>query len=159
MIEVNGMNEILRYIENQGISSLEYVDLSKNRESPWGVYCVIIRHCRVSHLTLCGDDDMDRYLFREEIIKSMDINTRLHSLTICDVDEKIYGTFKCHCSEGFNERLLQSQMWADELEFAKPYKKLRCYSLSSSDVINGKITLVVNISERNDGDCMFTEHL
>ena len=161
MITVNGMNEMLKYIENQGTSSLEYVDLSGNWKSPWGVYCAIIKHCHVNSLTLCGDEDMDRYLFNEEIIKSMDVNTTLYSLTICNIDEKIYRTFKDHCdntSERIYERFRESHIWTDELELAKPYKKLRCYSLSSSDVSNGKITLVINISEKDDGDHLATQH-
>ena len=54
-----GMNSLLEhvlYMNKDHISSLEYVDLSGNNSSPWTVYCVIIRHCCVISLTLCGDD-------------------------------------------------------------------------------------------------------
>ena len=62
-------------------SILEYVDLSGNDSSPWGVYCVIIRHCCVNSLTLCGDDGMERHL--EEITDSLEANRKLESLTLC----------------------------------------------------------------------------
>ena len=78
-----GMISLLgHFIKNpEHISSLEYVDLSGNHSSPWGVYCVIIKHCCVnSLLTLCGDEGMKDYV--EEISYSLQNNATLQSLTL-----------------------------------------------------------------------------
>jgi len=80
-----GMNNLLEHVikNDKCISTLEYVDLSENYSAPWGVYCVIIRHCCVNSLTLCGDDGMEKYV--EEIIDSLKSNRRLHSMTLCSI--------------------------------------------------------------------------
>ena len=83
-ISINGMNKMLKNIESQGTLSLEYVDLSKNRSSPWDVYCTIIKYCSVSGLTLCGDEGMKEYI--KEVAKGLQANTTLQSLTLLDVD-------------------------------------------------------------------------
>ena len=56
-----GMNVLEQFISER-MSSLEYVDLSDNESSPWGVYCVIIRNCCIDRLTLCGDHGMKEYV-------------------------------------------------------------------------------------------------
>ena len=82
-ISVKGMNELLRNI-NQGTAlSLEYVDLSKNIPSPWGVYCAIIRHSCVNSLILCGDKGMEEYI--KEITDSLQANTKLQSLSLYSI--------------------------------------------------------------------------
>ena len=80
-----GMNTLMEHaIENKSIiSALEYVDLSNNNASPWGVYCVIIKHGCVDSLTLCGDYGMEEYV--HNITDSLEANRRLQSLTL-------YGT-------------------------------------------------------------------
>ena len=80
-IGVNGMNELSECITH--IIPLNYVDLSGNKSSPWGVYCAIIEHCCVNSLTLCGDEGMKRYI--KEIIDSLQTNTTLQSLTLCKI--------------------------------------------------------------------------
>ena len=78
------MNKMLENIENQGtMLSLEYFDVSKNKSSPWGVYCAIFRHCRTNKLTLCGDEGMKEYI--KEIADSLQENTMLHSLALVGV--------------------------------------------------------------------------
>ena len=78
------MNKMLENIENQGtMLSLEYFDASKNKSSPWGVYCVIIRHCCTNSLTLCGDEGMKEYI--KEIADSLQANTMLDSFTLLGV--------------------------------------------------------------------------
>ena len=74
-----GMNKLSKSIKHS--ISLEYVDLSGNCSSPWGVYCAIIRHCCVNSLTLCGDEGMKKYV--REIRDSLQSNTKLQSLTLC----------------------------------------------------------------------------
>ena len=77
-----GMNTLLDYFINhsEGISSLEYVDLSRNKSSPWGVYCAIIRQCCVNSLALCGDEGMNYYV--SEILVSLQMNTTIQSITL-----------------------------------------------------------------------------
>ena len=83
-ININGMNKMFKNIESQGTTlSLEYVDLSKNSSTPWGVYCAIIRHCCINSLTLCGDEGMKEYI--KEITDSLQANTMLLSLTLCSI--------------------------------------------------------------------------
>ena len=83
-VSSNGMNKMLENIENQGtMLSLEYFDASRNKSSPWGLYCAIIRHCCVTSLTLCGDEGMKEYI--KEIADSLQANTGLHSLTLLGV--------------------------------------------------------------------------
>ena len=80
-----GMHTLLEHaVENKIIISLlKYVDLSRNNASPWGVYCVIIRHCCVEHLTLCGDDGMEEYV--KEVAYSLEENKGLEQLTLCSI--------------------------------------------------------------------------
>ena len=68
-------------------SSLEYVDLSGNDCSPWGVYCVIIRQCSLDSLTLCGDYGIEEHFV--SIQKSFKINPALVSITVtlCNIEE------------------------------------------------------------------------
>ena len=78
-----GMNSLLEHVikNDENISMLEYVDLSGNMSSPWGVYCAIIRQCCVNSLTLCGDEGMKEYV--REIADSLQISTALQLLTLC----------------------------------------------------------------------------
>ena len=76
-----GMSVLEQFISDN-TSTLEYVDLSDNNSSPWGVYCVIIRHCSVDSLTLCGDHGIEDYV--NEIKQSLQANTKLTSLTLCN---------------------------------------------------------------------------
>ena len=80
-----GMNSLLEHVikSEENMSTLEYVDLSGNKSSPWGVYCAIIKHCSVDSLTLCGDEGMTEYV--KEIKDSLQTNTILQSLTLCNV--------------------------------------------------------------------------
>ena len=78
-----GMNSVLRYVteNNKKISTLEHVDLSDNRTSPWNVYCTVIKNCSVNSLTLCSDEGMDEYVI--DIAGSLQNNKKLKSLTLC----------------------------------------------------------------------------
>ena len=80
-ISRSGMNYLLISAQNQ--FSLEYVDLSKNDDSPWIVYCVIIKHCCQRSLTLCGDNGMEKYV--KEIIDNLNANIGLESLVLCGI--------------------------------------------------------------------------
>ena len=80
-----GMNSLLEHVikSKDNMSRLEYVDLSGNNSSPWGVYCTIIRHCCVYSLTLCGDDGMGEHV--KMITDSLEANKNLYSLTLCSI--------------------------------------------------------------------------
>ena len=74
---MSGLAECVRYM------SLEFVNLSGNNSSPWGVYCNVIRHCCADKLTLFGDKGMKEYV--NNIIDSLRKSLTLKSLTICKV--------------------------------------------------------------------------
>jgi len=80
-----GMNSLLEhFIKNEHIAlNLEYVDLCDNYSSPWSVYCVIIRHCCVNSLTVCGDNGMEEHVW--EIIDNLEVNATLKTLTLCNI--------------------------------------------------------------------------
>ena len=75
-----GMNVLEQFISEK-LSTLEYVDLGDNESSPCGVYCTIIRHCSVNNLTLCGIQASEM----NEITESLQKNTTLTSLTLCNI--------------------------------------------------------------------------
>ena len=77
-----GMNSLLEHVikGNDNISTLEYVNLSGNRSSPWGVYCTIIRHCCSNSLSLFGDEGIKKYL--KELTDSIKNNSTLQLLTL-----------------------------------------------------------------------------
>ena len=77
-----GMSVLQQFI-SENTSTLEYVDLSHNQSSPWGVYSAIIRNCSANSLTLCGDDGIEDYV--NEIKEALQTNTKLISLTLCDI--------------------------------------------------------------------------
>ena len=79
------MDSLLQhFIKNdKNISTLEYINLSGNNSSPWGVYCVVIRDCCVNSLTLFGDERMKEFV--NEITESLQENVKLQSLTLCKI--------------------------------------------------------------------------
>ena len=83
-----GMSVLEQFISDK-LSTLEYIDLSHNESSPWGVYCAIIRHCSVSNLTLCGVQANEMKECVNEISESLQMNTSLKSLTLCNIHENI----------------------------------------------------------------------
>ena len=66
---------------SESIRYVEYVDLSGNTSPPWVGYHIIIRHCCVYKLTLCGDEGMKNYV--QEVMDSLQVNATLQSLTLC----------------------------------------------------------------------------
>ena len=90
-IGINGMSRLSECIIHA--TPLEYVDLSENNSSPWGVYCAIIKHCCVNSLTLCGDQGMEEYV--KEITNSLQTNTTLHSLTLCKIKKIGVKSLQC----------------------------------------------------------------
>ena len=79
-----GMNVLEQFIL-ENLSTLEYIDLSHNVSSPWGVYCAIIRHCSVNNLTLSGVQASEMKDYINEITESLQKNTNLTSLTLCNI--------------------------------------------------------------------------
>ena len=112
-----GMECLQKSVKN--MVSLEYVDLSDNCCSPWGVYCAIIRYSCVDSLTLCGDNEMNEHV--EEIRKSLEVSKNLNSLTICKVGKTAVESLKqiLHHSSNLNTvklcwRKLSSKQIKDE---------------------------------------------
>ena len=79
-----GMNVLEQFI-SENLSTLEYVDFSHNVSSPWGVYCAIIRHCSVNNLTLSGVQASEMKDYVNKITESLQKNTDLTSLTLCNI--------------------------------------------------------------------------
>ena len=80
-ISVKGITRLSECIKHP--IPLEYVDLSGNKSSPWSVYCAVIRYCCVNSLTLCGDEEMNKYVKR--VTCSVQANVTLQSLTLCKI--------------------------------------------------------------------------
>ena len=74
-----GMSALEQFI-SESTSTLEYVDLSDNNSSPWGVYCAIIRYCIINSLTLCGGYGINDHV--NKIKECLQMNTKLMSLTL-----------------------------------------------------------------------------
>ena len=129
-ISMSGMHKISETIKDQGMISLEYVDLSNNRSPPWGVYCAIIRHCCVNGLTLvCGDERMKGYA--TEISDSLQVNMTLQSLKLCDIGE--------------NElQLLKSSI--NKPSIKHEIGKLRCFTLNILSSSRNAASVNVNVS-------------
>ena len=77
-INATAMKELSKHI-----SSLEYIDLSKNQSYPWTVYCASIRYCRGTNLTLCGGKGIEDHV--KKILENLQINATLQSLTLYDI--------------------------------------------------------------------------
>ena len=77
-----GMNVLKQFISEK-TSKLEYVNLSCNDSSAWGVYLAIIRHCSVNNLALCVGYGMEENV--DEMIENLQMNTTLQSLTLCNM--------------------------------------------------------------------------
>ena len=140
-ISINGMNRLSECIIHA--IPLEYVDLSGNNSSPWGVYCAIIRHCSVNSLTLCGDEGMKEFV--KEILDSLKANTTLCSVTLCAT---------CRGNVRRNNNVIVK---ADNTKRSKNIlvidRKLFLSALDDDEkeILNGN-NRVVNIKIRYDGD-------
>ena len=139
-IGVSGMNRLSECIKY--IPSLEYIDLSKNHLSPWGVYCAAIKHCKVCALTCCGDEGMKEY--DNQITDGLQRNTKLQLLTLC----------ACKGKKGRYEDMIIKVNSADQLHNISTIDGKFCCTLTNG---NGKITLnndnrVLNIKILYDGD-------
>ena len=83
----NGMNILKQFITSNKTltSSMGLVNLLENDASPWGVYCVTIEYCSVGSLVVFGDDGMEKHI--KKIENSLQINTTLQCLTLCNIGE------------------------------------------------------------------------
>ena len=115
-----GMISLLEHvIKTEGnVSTLEYVDLSGNDSSPWGVYCVIIRHCKGNSLTLCGDDGIKEHF--SEITHSLEANPKLTSLKLCKIQNTglfLFMNVLCKNTTLFTLDISQNNITDDEVVF------------------------------------------
>ena len=131
-ISVKGITRLSECIKHP--TALEYVDLSGNKASPWGVYCAIIRYCCVNSLTLCGDEGIEKYV---NIIKdSLQTNTMLQSLTLCKIRKVGVHSIKSMVVD--NQTLKElSLSWEPDAKgtkiFSRKFKPAPC---SANNVIN-----------------------
>ena len=88
------MSTLQGYISDK-LSTLEYVDLSHNDSSPWGVYCAIIRHCNVTNLALCGIKAYEMRQYVDDITKSLQMNNNLQSLTLYNILGNVKPILSC----------------------------------------------------------------
>ena len=129
-ISFSGMNKMLENIEKQGTTlSLQYVDLSKNQASPWGVYCAIIRHCSVNSLTLCGNERMMEYI--KEIADSLQANTTLQSLKLFYIGENELQLIQ-NAVSSLNKTITESK--SEIIENLQYYSPNTSYSSSRNTV-------------------------
>ncbi|XP_065885126.1 protein NLRC5-like isoform X2 [Dysidea avara] len=133
-ITSNGMNYLIECVEH--ISTLEYVDLSKNDSSPWGVYCVLIRHCCVDNLILCGDKDMEKHV--NKIKNSLEENVKLKTLTLCRIGKTGVESIK---------EILVNNTTINEINLS--WKKLTCEELRyKNSLLQTKYTVHVKSCKR-----------
>ena len=133
-----GMNSLLEHIikSDQSISTLNHVDLSGNKSSPWGVYCTIIKHCHGESLTLYGDNEMENYI--KEIRDSLQTNVALRSLTLCKIKNMQVKLFESILWN--NGSLMELNLsWGDDAKGIKIFSrkfKSNPHNSSNSKVIN-----------------------
>ena len=154
-----GMNSILEHFikRDDAISTLEDVDLSENRSSPWSVYCVIIEHCCVNNLTLFGDKGMKEHV--KEITDSLQRNAILQSLTLCKIGEIGLESIKGILDNNTTLKELNLSWGKD----AKGIKILNTQSsYSNNRVVNinilyddyhERLSKTVNLFKKNIDDC------
>ena len=148
-ISCSGMKELAKFVNHNHAMPLEYVDLNGNKSSPWGVYCAIIRHCRVDSLTLCGDEGMKDYV--KEIMDSLQENAKLQSLTLYKIG---------HIGLESIKDVLSDITTIKELNLSRAYKKTNIiHRKHIHDKLNNTRVMclnsqegVVNISIFYDGD-------
>ena len=83
-----GMSVLEQFISGN-TSTLEYVNLSNNNSSPWGVYCNIIRYCISNNLKFSGVQVSEMKKYVDEIKKSLQMNKTLTSLTLDNISGDI----------------------------------------------------------------------
>ena len=133
-----GMSSLLEHVikSDQNISTLNYVDLSGNKSSPWGVYCAIIKNCYVESLTLHGDNGIKEYI--KEIRDSLQANVTLQSLTLCKIKSMQVKIFESVLSNNGTLKKLNLS-WGDNAEGIKIFSrnfKSNTHNSSSNKVIN-----------------------
>ena len=153
-----GMNNLLEHVmkDDESMSTLEYVDLSENISSPWGVYCAIIRHCCVNSLTLCGDEEMNEYV--REIADSLQANNTLCSLTLCRIGRIGAWSIKCILESVDNTTLSEINLsWGSNARGTKILCTQKLHSKVVAinilyDDYHESLPKSINLSKRNIND-------
>ena len=83
LLDSDQMNLLYQFVINnpEKTSALEYVNISRNKVSPWNVFCAVIRHSLVQNLKLCGGHSFNDD-HAEELATSLSNNLTLNSLTL-----------------------------------------------------------------------------
>ena len=145
IIGIDGMNRLSKCIEHS--MPLEYVDLSENNSSPWGLYCAIIRHCCVNSLTLCGDEGMEECV--KEISDSLQTNTTLQSLTLCKIGRIGVKSVESILANGANTTLKELN-----LSWGSNAKGTKMLNTNFKSIPHGNES-VINVNILCDGSCEY----
>ena len=93
VIEGDLINELKKFVIDNAdkLSTLQYINLCNNfsHSSPWVVFCVVIKHCSVTNLTLRGSfspSGIEQYA--DDLEDSLQQNVTLLSLTLCNFEIK-----------------------------------------------------------------------
>ena len=92
-LDTDQMNLLHHFMINNPVKTLEYVNLSLSRASPWNVFCAIIRHSLVKNLNLCGGHSFNDD-HAKELAASLSNNSTLNFLTLTMCDE-LHSIKKC----------------------------------------------------------------
>ena len=144
------------------LSTLEYVDLSHNNSSPWGVYCAIIRHCNVTNLALCGIKAYEMRQYVDEIAKSLQMNNNLQSLTLCNILGNVKPILSCIVTSiEFNLpcKKIFSKYRVDRTKSVLLHIALQCESSDTVPVSDNSRTVKVNLMCHKSCDPSTIENL
>ena len=161
MVTHIGMSILEGYISEK-LSTVQYVDLSHNDSTPWGVYCAIIRHCSGNNLALCGIKAYEMKEYVDDITKSLQMNNNLESLTLCNILGNIKPILSCIVTPiEFNLPCREVVHWDDInktksvlLNIALEYK-----SDDTEPVSDNNRTVKVNLLCHQSCDLLITENL
>ena len=161
MVTDIGMSIIEGYISEK-LSTVQYVDLSHNDSTPWGVYCAIIRHCSGNNLALRGVKAYEMKEYVDDITKSLQMNNNLESLTLCNILGNIKPILSCIVTHiEFNLPCREIVNWEDInktksvlLNIALEYK-----SDDTEPVSDNNRTVKVNLLCHRSCDILTTENL
>ena len=103
------MNILKQYITDnrENVLQLYYVNLQQNVSSPWSVFSAVIKFSLVTNLTLCGgpwSGEIEQC--STELKNSLERNTTLQSLTLCNIESSDLQFFKntlIDCSNSVKE--------------------------------------------------------
>jgi len=153
------MNSLKSFVinNNEKMQALSYVDLCNNSSglSPWVVFCAVIKYSLVADLTLHGGTGAKN--FSEELKDSLQYNTTLKSLTVCDIgfdDLEILTDAIIKCSNSINNLSISNRIVSLEVNnnvlLSVAIQNGRVLTLNVlHDNVNNSSSETVNLSNQN----------